>query len=202
MQVVLPNIEGVAAARIETERPVTDDEFWDFCAANPDSRVEREPNGDIVILPAPGFETGYRNSDLTFQLSAWAKRDGRGVAVDSSTDYFLPNGAARSPDASWVLKSRLAAFTKEEKGKFLHFCPDFVIELRSPTDRLPRLKAKMVEWIENGAQLGWLIDADHRTIYVYRPGTAPEELVNADSIAGEGPVAGFVLELAAIWEGL
>jgi Uma2 family endonuclease len=124
------------------------------------------------------------------------------LPLDSNAEYFLPNGAARSPDASWVLKSRLSSFTKKEKGKFLHLCPDFVIELKSPSDRLSKQKAKMQEWIDNGAQLGWLIDADKRTIYVYRPGKDTEELVNVDSISGEGAVQGFVLELGAIWEGL
>lgn len=167
---------------------MTDDGYWEMCAANPDVRFEREPNGDIIILPASGLETAYRNNELSLQLTAWAKRDGRGLAVDSSTEFFLPNGAARSPDASWVRKSRLSVFTKEEKGKFLHLCPDFVVELKSPSDRLSRQKAKMQEWIENGVQLGWLIDADKRTVCVYRPGKPPEELVNADSVAGEGPV--------------
>ncbi len=190
------------AARIETERPVSDDEFWEFCAANPDSHVEREPNGDIVIMPPAGGETGHRNMEISYQLTRWSHTDGRGAAFDSSTNFILPNGAARSPDAAWIMRNRLARLTKQQKQRFLPLCPDFIVELRSPSDRLPRLKAKMEEWIENGAQLGWLIDADHRTIHVYRPGASPEELVNVDSIAGEGPVAGFVLELVKIWEGL
>jgi Uma2 family endonuclease len=202
MQVELPDILTGATIRIEPESTMSDECYWELCASNPDLRFEREPNGEIVILPPTGLETGYRNSDLTAQLVVWAKRDGRGVALDSNAEYFLPNGAARSPDASWVLKNRLAAFTKEEKGKFLHLCPDFVVELMSPSDRLSRQKAKMQEWIENGAQLGWLIHAAKRTVYVYRPGMPPEELVNLQSIAGEGPVAGFVLELGTIWEGL
>jgi Uma2 family endonuclease len=202
MQVELPEILTDGMIRIEPATTLSDDCYWELCAANPDLRFEREPNGEIVILPPTFFETGYRNSDLIAQLTLWAKRDGRGVAVDSSTEFFLANGAARSPDAAWVLRSRLSAFTKEEKGKFLHLCPDFVVELKSPSDRLSRQKTKMQEWVENGAQLGWLIDADKRTVYVYRPGKTPEELVNRDSVAGEGPVEGFVLELGAIWEGL
>jgi Uma2 family endonuclease len=145
---------------------------------------------------------GIANNKLSSQLDTWATRDGRGIAVDSSTDYFLPNGAARKPDASWVLKSRLARFSNEEKRKFLHLCPDFVVELKSPSDRLTRLKAKMEEWIENGAKLAWLIDPDTRTVYIYRPETKTEELKDADSVAGEGAVAGFVLDLAPIWQGI
>ena len=149
---------------------MTDEEFFEFCERNPDLRIEREANGEIIIMPPAGFETGYRNNDVSRQLGNWAEADGRGVAADSNTEYLLPDGAALSPDASWVLKSRLDRFSKEQLKRFLPLCPDFVVELISPTDRLPRVKAKMREWIENGAQLGWLIDADRRTIYVYRPG--------------------------------
>jgi len=201
MQVELPEAFAEATVRIETGGPLDDDAFWDFCVKNQDLRIEREPNGDIVIMPPTGFETGYRNSDIGFQLMAWAMRDGRGVAVDSNAEYYLPNGAARSPDASWVLRSRLTQFTKEEKEKFLHLCPDFVVELMSPSDRLPKAKSRMQEWIDNGAQLAWLIHPKKRTVYVYRRGE-PEELIDAQSVAGEGPVAGFVLDLRRIWEGV
>jgi|SRR5215469_7905752 len=181
---------------------MSDDGYWEMCAANPEVRFEREPSGEIIILPPSGFETSYRNSDLTAQLTVWAKHDKRGVAIGSSTEFFLSNGAARSPNACWILITRLSAFTKEEKGKFLHLCPDFIVELKSPSDRLAQQKAKMQEWMDNGAQLGWLIDADKRTAYVYRRGKAPEELINIESLAGEGPVEGFVLALGAIWKGL
>jgi Uma2 family endonuclease len=186
----------------EEERPLTDEEFFEFCQRNPDLRIERRADGEMIIVPPADGETGYRNSELTAQLAAWSKRDGRGRAFDSNTQYMLPDGAALSPDASWVLKSRLAKLSKDQLKRFLPLCPDFVVELISPTDRIPRVKAKMREWIENGAQLGWLIDADRRTISVYRPGLEPEELVNVDTVAGEGPVAGFVLELGDIWRGL
>ena len=148
------------------------------------------------------METGYRNSEVSAQLSIWAKADGCGVCFDSSAEFILPSGAAFATDASWILKSRLAALTKEEKEQFGRLCPDFVIELKSPSDRLRSLKSKMDEWIANGAQLAWLIVPEKRTVYVYRPGTPPEELSAIDFVAGEGPVAGFRLELADIWEGL
>lgn len=186
----------------EEERPLNDDEFFEFCERNPDLCIERRADGEIIIMPPAGGETGYRNSELTAQLAVWARRDGRGRGFDSNTQYMLPSGAALSPDASWVLKSRLAQLSKEQLKRFLPLCPDFVVELTSPTDRLPRVKAKMLEWIENGAQLGWLIDADRRTIYVYRPQREPEELLDVDKIAGVGPVEGFVLELSDIWRGL
>lgn len=153
-------------------------------------------------MPPAGGETGYRNSDLTTQLGAWSKRDGRGRAFDSNTEYLLPDGAVLGPDGSWVVKTRLEQLTKEQKKRFLPLCPDFVVELMSPTDRLPMVMAKMHEWMENGATLGWLIDPDARTVYIYRPGQEAEEIVNADHVAGEGPVDGLRLELTDIWQGL
>jgi Uma2 family endonuclease len=197
MQILVEESERPMA--IQWERGMTDDEYFQFCADNPDVRIERSAEGDILIMPPVGGESGFRNSELTVQLGTWARKDGRGRAFDSSVEYFLPSGAAYSPDASWVLRSRLDKLTREEKRKFPRLCPDFVVELRSPSDRLAKLKAKMREWIENGAQLGWLLDPDHRTVYVYRPGREPEQLVNPERIAGEGPVAEFVLVLAEIW---
>jgi Uma2 family endonuclease len=197
MQILVEESERPMA--IQWERGMTDDEYFQFCADNPDVRIERSAEGDILIMPPVGGESGFRNSELTVQLGTWARKDGRGRAFDSSVEYFLPSGAAYSPDASWVLRSRLDKLTREEKRKFPRLCPDFVVELRSPSDRLAKLKAKMREWIENGAQLGWLLDPDRRTVYVYRPGREPEQLVNPERIAGEGPVAEFVLVLAEIW---
>ena len=201
MQVVLKDIEAQSTIRIQPEHRMTDDEFYEFCCANPDLRIERTADGEIVIMPPTGFETGYRNSDLSAQLREWARRDGRGRACDSSTEYLLANGAARSPDASWVLRSRLDAFTKQQKRKFLPLCPDFIVELTSPSDRLSQVRAKMHEWIENGAQ-GWLLDADKRTAYIFRPGRDPVRIVNPSELIGEDPVAGFRLELHDIWEGV
>lgn len=202
MQVVLPDRETHAIFQIRAERPMDDDEFFEFCARNAQLRIERDARGEIIIRPPAGAETGYRNSDLTAQLTLWAKRDGRGRAFDSNTEYILPNGAALSPDASWVLQSRLDTFSKEQKKRFLPMCPDFVVELTSPTDRLSQVKAKMREWIENGAALGWLIDADRQTVYVYRPGQEPDQRASIDHIIGHAPVEGFRLELADIWRGL
>jgi Uma2 family endonuclease len=206
MQVVLPDTETwrlleVRGDKTDSSRPLNDREFFDFCMKNPDLRIERRTNGEIVIMPPAGMEAAYRNNDLSGQLGNWAKSDGRGVAFDSSAEFILPSGAAFAPDASWILKSRLAALTKKEKTRFGRMCPDFVVELKSPSDRLSSLKSKMTEWIANGAQLGWLIVPEKRTVYVYRPGTAAEELKDLASLAGEGPVAGFRLELSDIWQG-
>jgi Uma2 family endonuclease len=197
MQILVEELERPVA--IQWERRMTDDEYFQFCADNPDLRIERSAEGDILIMPPVGGESSFRNSELTAELRIWARKDGRGRVFDSSVEYFLPSGAAYSPDASWVLRSRLDKLTKDEKRKFLRLCPDFVVELMSPSDRLSKLKTKMREWIENGAQLGWLLDPERRTAYIYRPGREPEQLVNPERLAGEGSVAGFVLVLADIW---
>ncbi len=187
---------------IQWERGMTDDEFYRFSMDNPDLRIERTIQGDLVIMPPTGSETGFRNSKINARLTIWAEKDGSGQVFDSSSGYFLPDGAALSPDASWVSNSRLQKLTKEQKRGLFQLCPDFVIELMSPSDRLSKLEPKMQEWIENGAQLGWLLDPDHRTVYIYSPGSEPERVSNPDRLVGEGPVAGFVLELADIWAGL
>ena len=151
-------------------------------------------------MPPTGGESGNRNSEITRQLGNWTKQDGTGAVFDSSTGFKLPNGADRSPDAAWVQKSRLAVLTKEEKEKFLPLCPDFVIELLSPSDELEEVKAKMDEYIENGARLGWLLEPRSRRVYVYRPGESVIMIENTGQISGEPELPGFVLNLREIWE--
>jgi Uma2 family endonuclease len=203
MQVVLPENATRASFELSGEdRPLNDEEFFDFCMRNPDLRIERLPNGEIVIMPPAGLETGYQNNEISRQLGNWALNDRRGVAFDSNTEFILASGAAFAPDAAWVLKTRLAQLTSEQKKKFGRLCPDFVIELRSASDRLATLKSKMDEWINNGARLGWLIDAGRRAVFIYRPGKTVEELRYVTSVEGEGPVEGFSLELEPIWRGL
>lgn len=181
---------------------MTDDEFYEFCQRFPTSGVERTARGEIVVTRSGGLETGFRNCDLGAQLGNWAAKDGRGKSFGSNTEYILPSGAASAPDASWVANTRIAKLTANQKRKFPRLCPDFVIELTSPSDRLRAVQRKMGEWIENGAQLGWLLHADRRTAYVYRPGKDPEKLVDPARLKGQGPVAGFVLELSNIWGNL
>jgi Uma2 family endonuclease len=200
MQVVLNDIETRSPIRIQPERRMTADEFYDFCTVNPNLRIELTAQGEIIITSPAGAETACRNNEIARQLGNWARRDGRGRAFDSNAECFLSDGSALSPDASWVESARLARLTREQKRKFPPLVPDFVIELSSPTDRLPRLRKKMEAWTANGVKLGWLIDADRRTAYVYRPRRDPERLVGPNQLKGEGPVAGFVLELAEIWD--
>lgn len=179
--------------------PMTDDEFAAFCAEHPDLRFEMTAEGELIVMPPTFSTTGDRNSEIGYQLRRWAKKDGRGRTYDSSTGFVLPNGARRSPDASWVLKSRIPLSNRDG---FLHLCPDFVIELRSSSDRPRVLKNKMQEYIANGAQLGWLIEPDTRSVTIYRPDREPDTRSEVMSAAGEGPAAGFVLELAEVWDPL
>jgi len=174
-------------------------EFYEFCGLNSESRIERTAAGDIVVMAPAGGETGTRNADLTVQLGRWTKRDGRGRVFDSSTAFVLPNGAIRSPDASWVLLSRLERLTRQQRRRFLPLCPDFVVELTSPSDRLSKVQAKMREWIANGAALGWILDADRRRAHIYTP-AGVEVLVAPKRLAAGPPVRGFVLDLKEIWD--
>lgn len=182
--------------------PMTDDEYFEFCQQYEGVRIERMSDGSVVFMAPAGLETGFRNSRLAQRLGAWAERDGRGCAFDSNTEYILHDGSALSPDASWVFRDKIEQLSSKQKRIFPRLCPDFVIELMSPSDRLRDVKKKMQQWIGNGVRLGWLIDPDRRTVIVYRPETEPETIVDAERVSGEGPVTGFVLELEDIWAGL
>ena len=177
-----------------------DDEFFDFCQINRDLRIERTADGEIIVMPPTGSETGGRNFDLVVQFGNWVKRDGTGKGFDSSTGFKLPNGAERSPDASWVKKERWEALTLKQREKFAPLCPDFVIELRSPSDRVKSLHKKMEEYMDNGALLGWLIDPNNRQVYIYRPDGEVEQLDNPTTVKGDDSVLpGFVLKMGKVW---
>jgi Uma2 family endonuclease len=197
----LVGIDKTAAIRMEPDEPMSPDEFFDFCQANSLWQIERSADGEIIIMPPAGSESGYSSLEVSGQLRAWARNDSRGRAFDSSTGFTLPNGAVRSPDASWVSKARTATLTSEQKKKFAPVCPEFVVEIKSPSDSLPRLKRKMHEWIDNGALLGWLILPETETVQIFRPGLPPEARQGISALAGEGPVEGFELDLTDIWDG-
>jgi len=173
--------------------------FW-FCQQNRDLRIERTAEGDLEVMPPAGWETGHRNMKLTVQLGNWAEQDNTGIATDSSGGFRLPNGAVRAPDAAWIHRERLADLTAEQKQRFLPLCPDFVIELRSPSDPLAPIEAKMREYVENGARLGWLIDSEERKVHVYRPNDQIEIADKPDKVSGDPILPGFVLNLKPIWE--
>jgi Uma2 family endonuclease len=178
---------------------MTDQAFFEVCQANPEWRIERTAEGELIIMPPTGGETGSRNFKLTTRFGDWVESDGTGVGFDSSTVFQLPNGANRSPDVAWVRRSRWDALTEEEREGFPPLCPDFVVELRSRTDRLKTLQEKMEEYIANGAQLGWLIDPVERKVYVYRPNTEMVCLENPERVAGDPVLPGFVLALKRVW---
>ncbi len=184
--------------RLRPDKPMSDAELMRFGRENRPLRMEREPNGEILIMTPTNNKTGKMNLRIGRLLDVWAEEDGRGVAFDSSTGFKLPNGAVRSPDAAWIANARWNAMTDEEQEGFGTY-PDFVIELRSPTERLSESQAKMEEWIGNGVELAWLIDPKRRVVEVYRPGEEPEVHQDPSSVQGDGPVRGFELVMERVW---
>ncbi|MEH2212202.1 Uma2 family endonuclease [Nostoc sp.] len=178
---------------------MTNEQFYDFCQANGDLRIERTANGEVIIMPPAFSDTGNRNFNIAAQLGYWTEQDGTGIGFDSSTGFTLPNGAMRSPDASWIELERWNALTDAQKASFAPICPSFVIELRSSSDRLIKLQEKMQEYIDNGALLGWLIDRQNRKVYIYRPNREVEILDNPEAVSGNPELPGFVLRMGKIW---
>ncbi|NEQ46890.1 MAG: Uma2 family endonuclease [Leptolyngbya sp. SIOISBB] len=179
---------------------VTSEQFAVLAAANRDLRLERTATGELIVNPPAGSESGRRNAKVITQLGIWSEANGElGEAFDSSTGFELPNGANRSPDAAWVRRERWEALTPEQREGFAPLCPDFIVELRSKTDRLKVLQAKMQEYLENGTQLGWLIDPQTRRVEIYRSGQAVEVLENPEILSGESVLPGFTLALKRIW---
>jgi Uma2 family endonuclease len=174
-------------------------QFYEFCQANRDLRIERTATGDVVIMSPTFSDTGNRSGKAFQQLANWADQDGTGETFDSSSGFTLPNGATRSPDASWVKLDRWNALTAEQKASFAPICPDFVIELRSSSDTLTSLQDKMQEYMANGASLGMLIDRKNRAVHLYRPNQAPEILNNPETVSGDPELPGFMLRMAKIW---
>ena len=187
---------------------MSDQDCAEFCSFHPDLRLETTAAGDLLVQAPTYPKTGVRNLYLNLYLGrhlgnweeplgSWEEKDGRGITCDSSTGFVLPNGARRSPSLSWTLKSRIAELDSPEG--FWHLCPDFVMELKSPTDRPRTLKAKMQEYLQNGAQLGWLIDPETRSVSIYRPTGEVEIHTNIDSLTAIEPLIGFTLDLVHVW---
>ena len=178
---------------------LTDREFFEFCQLNRDLRIERTSQGDLVIMPPTGGDTGRISFTLTALFWIWVQEDGTGIGFDSSTGFSLPSGAKRSPDLAWVKRPRWEALTQDEREEFPPLCPDFVVELRSRSDSPGDLQAKMQEYVANGAQLGWLIDAIEKKVYVYRPETQLTCLDSPKTISGDPVLHGFQLDLEKLW---
>lgn len=179
--------------------PITDEQFYQLCIVNRELKLERTAKGELIIMPPTGGGTSKRNSDINFELSLWNRQTQLGITFDSSGGFKLPNGADRSPDAAWISLAKWESLTPEQQEKFLPLCPDFVIELRSPSDPLKPLQDKMQEYIDNGVRLGWLINRKQRQVEIYRPGQEVEILNNPTTLSGEDVLPGFVLNLSLIW---
>ncbi|MFN6465679.1 MAG: Uma2 family endonuclease [Nostoc sp. DedVER02] len=178
---------------------LTEDQFYEFCQLNRDFRIERNAVGELVIMSLTDAETSQRNFEIIGQLGIWTKQDSTGVGFGSSGGFTLLNGAVRSPDAAWIKRDRWEAIPSELRKKFAPICPEFVIELRSETDNLQILQDKMQEYIDNGTQLGWLIDRKQRQVFIYRPNIVVEQLDNPKTLNGDPLLLGFVLDLSQVW---
>ncbi|MEM9830211.1 MAG: Uma2 family endonuclease [Bacteroidota bacterium] len=183
--------------RLPASLQFTNDEFYAFCQENRDLRFERNANGEIIIMPPTGGITGDKNGELVADLKLWNRQAQQGKAFDSSTGFILPNGATRSPDASWLEKSRWEVLTEEQQAKFVPLCPDFVVELMSPSDTLKATQAKMQEWMDNGCRLGWLFYPKEEQAFIYRMGQAKPEILNGydRTLSGEDVLSGFTFDL-------
>jgi len=175
------------------------DDFFALCAINRELKMERVATGEIIVMHPVGGIASTRNLSIGAQLWQWNECQGLGIAFDSSTGFMLPNGANRSPDAAWIPQARWDRLTSDEQQKFLPLCPDFVIELRSPSDNLKPLQEKMVEYMENGCLLGWLINPQKREVEIYRPNVEVEKLADPQMIYGERVLPDFVLDMGKVW---
>jgi Uma2 family endonuclease len=195
----LPFLKGLQLNFGKILRRISYEQFYEFCRDNPELRIEMTRKGEIIVMPPTFSETGNRNFSLLVKFGIWAEKDGTGKGFDSSTGFVLPNGAIRSPDLSWIKLENWNALTETQREKFAHICPDFVVELRSESDSLKKLQAKMTEYIENGTSLGWLIDVKSKKVHVYRPNAKVEVLDNPNEVSGEPFLQGFVLRMSEIW---
>jgi Uma2 family endonuclease len=200
----MPQLSGTVefgtAVKLNVQRTrLTKEQFALLCQENPDLRFELTAQQELIIMPPTGSETGWRDSRLNLRLAIWAETQGTGLTFGSSTGFTLPYGAIRSPDASWIRQERWNALTKEQRVGFAPICPDFVVELRSPSDRLSELQAKMEEYIANGARLGWLIDPIDKRVYVYRLGQPVETLDDPPTLSGDPVLPGFVFAVRELW---
>ncbi len=178
---------------------LSDEQYFQLCQANRDLRFERTATGELIIMPPTGGETVNRNAAITAQLWIWNEQNKLGKVFDSSTGFKLPNGAFRSPDAAWLKLERWNTLTQAQKEKFIPLCPDFVIELLSPSDRTSVIQEKMLEYLANGSQLGWLTNRKSKQVEIYRPNQEIEVIEFPNTLSGETVLPGFVLNLEPLW---
>lgn len=178
---------------------VTDQQFEQLAVVNRDIRLERASDGDLIVMSPTGGETGNRNLELATEFAIWNRKYQLGKVFDSSTGFKLPNGATRSPDISWVAIDRWNNLSEVDKQRFAPICPDFVLELRSPSDSITQLRQKMQEYIDNGALLGWLINPQDREVEIYRPNQEKEILKNPSELSAGNVLPNFTLNTNLIW---
>ena len=194
----LPDDDYIPPELIGVTR-MTLEQFEQVCRKHRKLRLELTSTGDLIVMPPTGALTGMYNADLTTQLMVWTEKDATGICFGSTAGFVLPNNAIRSPDASWIRREKWDSLSQQQKERFIPFCPDFVAELRSPSDRLPVLFDKMSEYIANGTFLGWLIDPSKRRVYVYRPNEEVVVLENPETVSGEPLLPGFELRTTRLW---
>jgi Uma2 family endonuclease len=191
-------IDAETPRSVVLDPPLTDAELEALAIASDWFRLERTREGKILMHPPTGLLTSDGNAEITSQLRLWWKAHRRGRVADSNGTFFLADSSMLSPDASYVLPNKLKGLTKDELTGFPRLCPDFVVELLSVSDTLPKAREKMERWIENGVTLGWLIDPYKKKVYVYEPG-GQDTVVSGNAISGKGPVEGFTLDLDELW---
>jgi Uma2 family endonuclease len=178
---------------------MTQDQFFDFCQQNADTRFERTVDGQIIIVPPSDADTGFRDVEVCIQLGNWARTIRKGRVTGSSGGFILPNGANRAPDAAWITQDQIDSLTAEQRKKFLPLCPYFLIEVLSPSDSLKATQEKMDEYIANGCKLAWLIDPSRTKVHIYRPAQPVQVLDNPQSVSADPELPGFVLDLQPVW---
>ena len=194
-----PRSITVDISSLMTLPQMSEAQFYELCHRNPDLQIERNSQGEVIVMPPAFSDTGNRNNKISYQLTRWAEQDGTGECFDSSAGFTLPSGAMRSPDASWIKLERWDALTEAQQASFAPICPDFVIELRSSSDTLKSLQAKLQEYIENGVRLGLLIDRQSCTVYCYRADGSVVVITEPDSVSCDPELPGFTLQMAKIW---
>jgi Uma2 family endonuclease len=185
---------------LRPSRRFTDDEFLRFCAANELLRIEQTAEGELIVMTPAGNRTGNKEGYIFRELDFWVEREGNGIALNSNIAVSFADGNIRMPDAAWLSSDKWNSLTQKQKDGFLPVCPEFIVELRSPSDRISQLEAKMEFWMSRGAQLAWLIDPQRKLAMIYRSGREPETLLEPEFLHGEGPVAGFALKMQRLWE--
>jgi len=190
--------DAVLPARLRLERPMTDDELFEFCAKNESVQVERDCNGELILMSPTTLDGSFVNARVIACLVFWADQMG-GIAFDSNGGFTLPDSSMRSPDAAWMSQARWDALPAREQERFGHVVPEFVVEVRSKSDALADARDKMKMWIANGVELAWLIDPKRRVVEVYRSGGEPEIHEDPTSVRGSGPVRGFELVMSRVW---